>query len=372
MRRLSVTVMCAIAVVAISGCTITYKAVGRFDDYNEVFIGDVQHTIFKGGASFSVESKNSNIRCEGTAFPPYYYPSMIGCAGQRGRGNVRCSDGRRMNIEWVAKSCAQGYGEGSDKDGVTFRFVFGLDESKAQQELDRMSKEVVAKPKLPTYRPKEHREKEGFSTGTGFFVTDDGVMVTNHHVIEGAKQISVVNLAAKKEYPATVLFTDPANDVAILKIEAKTTPAPLAPDFNLRKGDEVFALGYPLITLQGQEQKATFGRVNALTGIQDDVRLVQIDVPVQPGNSGGPLFNLRGEVVGVVALTLSVVVAVRASGTLPQNVNFAVKIDYVHPTLRLLKTRKTSPPAPNAEGKKFDVPQLVAMMEPAVMLVIAK
>ena len=74
---------------------------------------------------------------------------------------------------------------------------------------------------------------------------------------------------------------------------------------DLLKAQDVFTLGYPLITLTGQEQKASFGRVNALSGIQGDIRFLQIDVPVQPGNSGGPLLSRDGRVVGVVTATLN-------------------------------------------------------------------
>jgi len=88
-------------------------------------------------------------------------------------------------------------------------------------------------------------------------------------------------------------------------------------------------LGYPLITIQGQEQKATFGKVNALSGIQDDIRFLQIDVPIQPSNSGGPLIDRKVRVIGVTNATLDVLNTLKESGSLPQNVNYAVKSDYI-------------------------------------------
>ena len=95
-----------------------------------------------------------------------------------------------------------------------------------------------------------------------------------------------------------------------------------------QRGEEVFTLGYPLIQLQGQEQKATFGRVNALSGLQGDLRFIQMDVPIQPGNSGGPLLNRSGEVLAVVTSMLHQLTTYQMAGVIPQNVNYAVKSDY--------------------------------------------
>ena len=97
--------------------------------------------------------------------------------------------------------------------------------------------------------------------------------------------------------------------------------------------DEVFTLGYPLPQIEGTAQKATFGRINALSGVGDDVRFLQIDVPTQPGNSGGPLIDASGRVIGVVDSTLSQEQALKTAGVIPQNVNYAVKGAYVLPLL---------------------------------------
>jgi S1-C subfamily serine protease len=80
---------------------------------------------------------------------------------------------------------------------------------------------------------------------------------------------------------------------------------PVAEHFDLKRGDEVLTLGYPSPSLQGIQQKATFGKINASTGLGDDHRFVQVDVPIQPGNSGGPLLNNQGAVVGVTTLRLT-------------------------------------------------------------------
>lgn len=370
MKQIFFQFVAIVVAIALSGCSVKYKAVGAFDDYNETFYGEVDHNLM-GGATFKVETLNSKIGCDGIAYPPDQKPTSLGCGGQRGRGRVICTDGRRMQIEWFATSCSTGYGEGKDQNGATFQFVFGFDEQVAKSELAKLSKRVENNPVLPAYRPKQVRKERGFSTGTGFFVTDEGILITNFHVIDGATTIVIVNPADRKEYNATVLQTDPANDIAILKTDVKGTAVPLAPRFYLSKGDEVLALGYPLVAIQGQELKATFGRVNALSGIKDDIRFAQIDVPIQPGNSGSPLLNRRGEVVGVVTATLDQIITLKASGVLPQNVNFAVKIDYLLPALRMVVS-EAALKKPDIKTDSLEMAKIVSMREPSVVLVIAK
>jgi S1-C subfamily serine protease len=358
------------ATLLLSACSIKYKAVGSFDNYNEVFVGEVDHNLLSGSAYITAETKNSKIRCEGQSYVTYMPPFALGCAGQRGKAPLQCSDDRKITIDWIAHSCTTGSGQGKDQNGATFRLAFGLDEAEALAALDKLSVSVDKKPKLPVYRPKEFRQEKGFATGTGFFISNDGYLVTNFHVIEGAKSITVVNPSNGKEFVAKLLQTDPINDVAILKIDAKTNPIPLVTNFVGSRGEEVLTLGFPLVSIQGQDQKATFGRINALSGIQGDVRLLQIDVPIQPGNSGGPLLNSRGEVIGVVTATLNQIVTLRESGSLPQNVNYAVKIDYILPLLRDINYNKVS--VTSNTSNNSSMAQIVSQRESSVVLIIAK
>lgn len=158
--------------------------------------------------------------------------------------------------------------------------------------------------------------------------------------------------------------------MALLKVETTTQPLAVANNSNLVRGEDVFTLGYPLVVIQGQEQKASFGRVNSLSGIADDIRFVQIDVPMQHGNSGGPLFNSKAEVVGVVTATLDALVTLRLSGGLPQNVNYAVKSDYLAPLLRSALGDKWESKAVSSE--KREMKDLIKNTEKSVALVIAR
>lgn len=370
MKKLFKFLLIALIPLSFTSCELHYKAVGKFDDYNEVFVGDVVHDPLVGGASFNVEAVNSKIKCEGYGRRPDYMPFSLGCAGQRGRGDATCSDGRKVTMEWVATSCSTGYGKGVTADGVNFKFAFGMNEELANKELEKLQASSQDQPSLPVYNPKQMRREKGFATGSGFFVTNNGLLITNYHVIDGAKEIVAINTITNEEYKAQLLQSDPTNDVAILKVDAQTKAVPISSRFGISKGDEVFTLGYPLVQLQGQEQKATFGRVNALTGLKDDIRLAQIDVPIQPGNSGGPLFNDRGEVVGVTSATLDQFVTLKASGVLPQNVNFAVKVDYIIPALRMVT--KDYDLYLDTKPQKQEFSKLVNKLESSVVLIVAK
>jgi len=141
------------------------------------------------------------------------------------------------------------------------------------------------------------REAPVFGAGSGFIVSPDGVILTNAHVVQGADEVTV-KLQDRREFRAKVLGSDPRTDVAVLKIDAKGLPvAPIGKSQSLLVGEWVLAIGSPY----GLESTVTAGVVSA-TGrsISDaNVPFIQTDVAVNPGNSGGPLFNTRGEVVGI-------------------------------------------------------------------------
>ena len=155
--------------------------------------------------------------------------------------------------------------------------------------------------------------------GSGFIVSADGIILTNAHVIKGAKEVSV-KLTDRREFRAKVLGADPRTDVAVLKIEAKDLPvATLGKTSDLKVGEWVLAIGSPF----GFENTVTAGVVSAKgRSLPDDsaVPFIQTDVAVNPGNSGGPLFNTRGEVVGINSQIYS-----RSGGY--QGVSFAIPID---------------------------------------------
>lgn len=358
----------ALSSLVVQGCSFTYNTVGAFDNYAGVFEGKVSVSPGSTG-TLSIHEIGGEITCSGTTWITYR-PSGLIKQGARGEGLVNCSDGRIVEIKWVQSVEDGGNGKGVDQNGNSLHFRYDLDQVILANYKKAITKGATNKAELPpVYRPKETRKEQGFSTGTGFFISGDGHFITNFHVVDGAKKVSVT-LQNDAVYDASIMASDPANDIVIGKISAKTTWIPLIDGKQLDKGEEVLALGYPLISIQGQQQKATFGRVNSVAGIQDDVRFYQVDVPIQPGNSGGPLLNKKGEVAGVITSTLNQITALRLTGSLPQNVNFAVKTDYLLPLIKskipkmlagVMKTR--------SEMKTVDI---IKQNEGAVFLIIAK
>ena len=183
--------------------------------------------------------------------------------------------------------------------------------------------------------PKDDR-KGRVSSGSGLVFTPDGHVFTNHHVVEKGKTFEVYIPSLKKKLPAKLVVSDAANDLAILQVEGwkaeKHTPAlppPIASSTKAKVGDKVFAIGFPLPGALSTDAKYTSGDVSSMSGIGDDKRVIQISAPIQPGNSGGPLALTDGRIVGIVVATLNYRLTLKESGSLPQNVNFAVKSDYL-------------------------------------------
>ena len=168
---------------------------------------------------------------------------------------------------------------------------------------------------------------EASSTGTGFFISEDGYLLTNFHVVDDA--MSIVIQCGGNTYPARLVKVDPINDLALLKLAGKFRAIPLAPSRTAKMGDSVFTVGFPNPQLQGVAPKLTDGKISSLSGMQDDSRHFQISVAVQPGNSGGALVNSVGNIVGIVTARLSDKAALESSGALPQNVNYAVKSSFI-------------------------------------------
>src|SRR6516165_11093544 len=163
------------------------------------------------------------------------------------------------------------------------------------------------------------------SAGSGFFVSHDGDLITDNHVIEGCRELRIVR--DDKSNIAHVVATDAGADLAVLRVPG--TAGDIA-SFRMdleKPGEAVVVAGYPLQGLLTSKASVTTGIVSALAGPKEDKNLLQITAPVQPGNSGGPLVDAHGAVIGVVARKLNSLRVARATGSLPENINFAVKAD---------------------------------------------
>ena len=162
--------------------------------------------------------------------------------------------------------------------------------------------------------------------GSGFFIGRN-IVATNHHVVDGAKKVEIVIQTEQnvKTYSAKVLSVDKLNDLALLTIEDEdfveyeSLPYQIAPR-SIEVGSSIFTMGYPIVGAMGSEIKVTDGIISAKTGFQGNVSTYQISAPIQPGNSGGPMFSKEGKLVGIT------------SSGIPgaENVGYAIKSSYLN------------------------------------------
>jgi S1-C subfamily serine protease len=180
--------------------------------------------------------------------------------------------------------------------------------------------------------PRGHLESKVLKgSGSGVIISKEGIIATNAHVVREASNVEVIIRlnGIVKTYSASVLVKDESNDIALLKIyPADLQGIPDVPFSISRRvdiGERVFTLGYPLSQIMGDNIKLTDGIISSNTGVKDDIKYYQISVPVQPGNSGGPLFDENGNLAGLTTAKLNE----SAVGANIENVNYAIKANYL-------------------------------------------
>ena len=184
------------------------------------------------------------------------------------------------------------------------------------------------------------------STGTGFAVAP-GLLITNHHVIDGCTAIEIVSADGRRR--AAVVDADPLIDLALLRVPGmRGGTAKLRSPNNVRLGEPVMVFGFPLSGSLTSGGNFTSGLVSGLRGLRDSAGEIQITAPVQPGNSGGPVMDASGSVVGVVVSKLDALLMSKATGDIPQNVNFAVSLDILSEFLSKNKVAVRESPAAKA------------------------
>ena len=203
--------------------------------------------------------------------------------------------------------------------------------------------------------------------GSGIILTKNGHIATNHHVIDGANYIEVEfkYKGEIKSFSAEVLRSDPVNDLAIIKINDSSFSglSSILYNFKIRGsqiGEYVFALGYPkALTMMGSDIKFTDGRISSLNGAMGDVTNYQTSVPIQPGNSGGPLFDENGNLIGI---NVAKIVAEDV-----ENVSYSVKTLYLLTLIDALPSAINLPSSRYLQGKP--VTQQIKALEPYVVLI---
>ena len=172
---------------------------------------------------------------------------------------------------------------------------------------------------------------EGTSAGSGFILTEDGYVITNCHVVDGGKDINVITHDGT-EYAATLVGSDANNDIAVLKVDATGLPtAAIGSSDALAIGDMVVAIGNPLGTLSSTQTVGyVSGKDRDVTTDGSIISMIQTDAAINSGNSGGPLFNMAGQVVGITTAKYS---GTSTSGATIEGIGFAIPIDDVMPMI---------------------------------------
>jgi S1-C subfamily serine protease len=188
----------------------------------------------------------------------------------------------------------------------------------------------VAKPVVqstaPAASPQPPKSLKTVSmNGTGFVVSTSGHVVTNDHVISNCVGDIHGNLTGQGAMTLRIVSKDETNDLALLQAPTSFKDIASIRGTGIHSGEAIIAIGYPFHGLLTSDFTVTAGIVSSLSGILNDTRYLQISAPVQPGNSGGPLLDTSGNVVGVVAEKLNALKFAKATGDLPENINFAIK-----------------------------------------------
>jgi S1-C subfamily serine protease len=199
----------------------------------------------------------------------------------------------------------------------------------------------------PTPAPSSAKQ----STGSGYAIDDVGDVVTDNHVVAGCQTLTLRH--GERVVPAELVASDDRNDLAVVKgALPDLLPIKFRDGKGIRAGDAVIAMGYPYAGLLAITPQTTTGTVMALAGVGDDSRMLQVTAPIQPGNSGGLLFDLKGNVVGTIVATLNALAMAKATGSIPQNVNFATKSGIVRDFL-------------DSKGLNYQTSASTVTMEPA-------
>jgi serine protease Do len=229
-------------------------------------------------------------------------------------------------------------------------------------------------------QPSKPKPSLGSTVGSGFLLSNMGLIATNHHVIRNAVDVSVSFPKLGKRFEAEILMKDERNDLAILRLRGaeeflgKLGPLPyhLARPNEVRLGQDIVTMGFPLGSELGESHKITTGVVSSLNGVRGEPGRMQISNSIQPGNSGGPVFNHKGQVVGVVVGALDDEYYLQKKGFVPQNVNFAVKIGYLHSMVDLIPDAGQCKIRPAKVQAPANLEQLVQDYSPYVVMIRSK
>lgn len=280
----------------------------RFDEYGDIAVVKIEGVYYTATAN---SGKNEFIHMNGTptsisgVFSFEVIPDEDGGAV----GNYFLFDGMTCGIALSLENLRNSIGQTGLKIYPTSDMMPRQSSQSSQEKTPQQSSDYIA-------------------TGSGVVISKDGVIVTNYHVVDGMNTYDIIVNRGGREYTykSELLIVDKMNDLALLKIkDPKFKPYTSVP-FVLKSticdvGTKCFAMGFPMTNILGAEMKVTDGIISSKTGIQGDVTCYQINASITHGNSGGPLFDMKGNLIGITSSGVKAEIA--------QNANYAIKTSYV-------------------------------------------
>jgi hypothetical protein len=258
-----------------------------------------------------------------------------------GQGTLTYKDGRKYigEFRW-GEYHGQGaltYVDGRIDNGI-WNFGKLVENNKAKTEIAKKDTKIEKK------KIKKKRKKNtpiSASSGTGFFISSEGHIVSNNHVIDACHTVNINYQGDAK--PAKVISRDRANDLALLQVDINPKDIFVISNNDAMLLEEVYVAGYPFGKSVSSSIKVTKGVVSSLSGLGDNFSNIQIDAALQPGNSGGPIINNEGKVIGVAVAKLDFKQTIKTYGAIPENINFGVKSSVVNSFVKSnnIKTNKS-------------------------------
>jgi serine protease Do len=211
----------------------------------------------------------------------------------------------------------------------------------------------------------------GSAQGTGFFITTNGHILTNAHVVEGCTTVNLQQPGGAA-HSGRVMASDGQNDLAVIVTDMKP-PAVSAIRTDVRLGESIAVFGFPLGDILSTTGNFTVGYVSALAGMKDNSSEIQISAPIQPGSSGGPVFDNHGNVVAIIVASATTAIMTENSGeaprVMPQNINFAIK---AATALAFLSSNGVTPDAQADPKKLLDTAELAELAKARTVRIVCE
>ncbi|MDB2423055.1 trypsin-like peptidase domain-containing protein [Paracoccaceae bacterium] len=306
------------------------------------------------GDKYVGESKNSYFNGQGT----YTYPNGDKYLGEWS-DNKKDGQGTYTfgpKSEWAGDKYVGEYKDGKKNGQGTYTFANGTVKEGIWKDGDFQYAKKLTPPVPVAKTPTQDDEIISASSGSGFAVSSDGYVITNHHVIEGCQKVVVHTKG--KELPVTVVTYDPQNDLALLKGDFR--PKTVFPLSNNRPEllQDIYVAGFPFGDKFSTSVKVTKGIISSLTGLGNNFSNIQIDAALQSGNSGGPILDDFGNVIGVAVSKLDAKYMFEEFGIIPENTNFGIKSSVVRSVLD--SNEVDSPPANQSAISKSKLGKMIS------------